>query len=159
MIYYIYKVRRKQTSIHFSRSALPHRYLRYISWISWNGGHRPPQAGFPPVLHTKPQLRDIFAAVPILKAAIARPYLYFHLEDKANILPIFPREKEKHLFSLFSRTFACRSSYVALPAVPRACRPRPICGRSIACPTSFSAALLQTKKCGPTALRREPAKV
>ena len=35
MIYYIYKVRRKQTSIHFSRSALPHRYLRYISWISW----------------------------------------------------------------------------------------------------------------------------
>lgn len=36
-------MRRKQTSIRFSRSALPHRYLRYISWISWNGGHRPPR--------------------------------------------------------------------------------------------------------------------
>ena len=67
MIYYIYKVRRKQTSIRFSRSVLPHRYLRYISWISWNGGRRPPQAGFPyrAPLCAATRARIVFAAVPI----------------------------------------------------------------------------------------------
>lgn len=52
----------------------------------------------------------------------------------------------------------CRSSCVALPAAILACRQRPICGRSIACP---SRRLLRPshkqKKCGPAALRREPA--
>lgn len=130
---------------------LTHRYLRYISW---NGGHSPPQAGFSTPCRNPRTHR--FAAVPIPKAAIARPYLYFHLEDKANTLPIFPPKKT--LFFPFSRTFACRSFRVALPAALRACCPRPICGRSIACrPRRLLRPSHKQKKRGPTALRREPA--
>ena len=57
-------MRRKQTSIRFSRSALPHRYLRSISWISWV--HRPQPSTswvFSPVPQLRP--RRFSAAVPI----------------------------------------------------------------------------------------------
>lgn len=128
MIYYIYKVRRKQTSIRSSRSALPHRYLRSISWISWVRGHRPQPstswvAGAP-----VPQ----FAAAPIPqgRGSCARPYLCFHPEDRQTPSGLSSR-KRKQLSFLFSRIFACRSSCVALPAsflshLLLATHPRPV---------------------------------
>ena len=118
MIYYIYKVRRKQTSIHFFRSVPTHRYLRSISWISWNGGHRPQQAGssIPCSALCRSCARIVFAAVPIPKAAIAAPLPLLPPERQANALQSFPREKEKHLSPFFSRAFGCRSFRVALPA-------------------------------------------
>ena len=119
MIYYIYKVRRKQTSIRFSRSVLPHRYLRCISWISWNG-HRPPQAGFPPSVATAPAT---FSAVPIPKAAIATLLPLPPPGGQANTPPIFPQNNPLP----FSRTpLACRSSCVALPAALPTIHPRPV---------------------------------
>lgn len=156
MIYYIYKVRRKQTFIRSSRSALSHRYLRYISWISWNGGHRPPQAGsqfhlVPQSAHTSFSRRRLHP-----KAAIAATLSPPPLGEQANILRSFLQEKEKHPSSLFPRaSCARRSSCVALPAssphVP------PIRGRSAARPSRRFCGLPINKKCGPAALRREPA--
>lgn len=104
-----------------------HRYLRSISWK----GISPLQAGSR--FHPVPQLREPFSRrCPYPRPRSLRPCLYFHLEDKANILPIFPREKEKHLSSLFPHTFARRSSRATLPTA-RTCCLRPIRGRSIAC--------------------------
>lgn len=137
MIYYIYKVRRKQTSIRFSRFTLLHRY---ISWISWNGGHRPPQAGFPLVLHPVPQPAHASFSRRCLypKAAIAALLLLSLPRKQRKYLLIFsPEKKKKHLSSLFSRTFACRSSRVAMLAFPRTRCPRSIRGLSI------------TRSCGP----------
>lgn len=83
------------------------------------------------------------------------PYLrlYFHLEDKANIPPIFPREEEKYLPPLFPAqlSHAAPSALLARAASgPSAAGPSPavhvvFCGPPI------------NKKCGPAALRREPA--
>ena len=113
MIYYIYKVRRKQTSIRSSHSVLTHRHLRYISWISWNGGHRPPQAGFPPVLHPVPQLRAVFAAVPIPKAAIAATLSLLppggQSKHPSNLSP------EKHFSSLFRAPLRVAPSALLCP--------------------------------------------
>ena len=97
-------MRRKQTSIHFSRSVPTHRYLRSISWISWV---RRPQAAKVSTLyklgfHPEPQSAHMSFSwrSPRPKAAIATLHLCFRWEDKANIPPIFPREKEEHLSSL-----------------------------------------------------------
>lgn len=133
MIYYIYKVRRKQTSIRFSRSVLTHRYLRYISWISWNGDHRPPRAGFPPVLRPVPQPAhaSFFAAAPIPKAAIAAPLPLLPPGGQSkHPSNLFPR-KRKHLSSLFpAQLLPAVPSVLLCPQALRAC-----CGRSIArCP-------------------------
>ena len=154
MIYYIYKVRRKQTSIRFSRSVPTHRYLRYISWISWNGGHKPPQAGFP---HCAPpraatRARIVFAAAPIPRAAIAAPLPLLPPGGQSKRPPIFP---PKNIFlpffahlcvSLLPRCSARNSSRVSPAAQPRPAH------RSLLRPSH------KQKKCGPTALRREPAK-
>ena len=135
MIYYIYKVRRKQTSIRFSRSVLPHRYLRCISWISWNG-HRPPQAGFPPSVATA---RGVCGGTPIPKAAIATLLPLPPPGGQANTPPIFPQNNPLP----FSRTpLACRSSCVALPAALPTIHPRPV----HRLPHIVSAASPQTKK-------------
>lgn len=64
--------------------------------------------------------------------------------------PIFPQEKEKHPSSLFPRASHVLFLLCCSAHEPHACRPRPICGRSICGPPT-------NKKCGPTALRREPA--
>ena len=149
MIYYIYKVRRKQTSIHFSRSALPHRYLRYISWISWNGGHRPPQAGFHPV----PQpARTVFAAVPIPQGRNScDPTSTSTWRTKQTSLQSFPR---KNIFlPFFARlcvSLLPRCSARSSSRVSPAARLRPV-RHSLLRPSH------KQKKCGPTALRREPA--
>ena len=151
MIYYIYKVRRKQTSIRFSRSVLPRRYLRYISWISWNG-HRPPQAGFPPSVatargvlrrHAYTQGRDSYAPTSTPPGG------------QANTPPIFPQNNPLP----FSRTpLACRSSCAALSASSsRTTHDPSAAGPSPAPPTSFLRPPHKQKKCGPAALRREPA--
>lgn len=115
MIYYIYKVRRKQTSIRFSRFTLPHRYLRYISWISWEG-ISPLQAGFfhPCSAHVPQPARAIFAAVPIPQGRDScAPISNFHLEDKANIPPIFP--PKKHFSSLFRAPLRVAPSALLCP--------------------------------------------
>lgn len=97
MIYYIYKVRRKQTSIRSSRSALPHRYLRYISWISWV--RRP---------RCQPSTSWVSTCAPLRAATRARHFhggtyilqprscLCHRLGDRANIL------KKKKTTSLLS---------------------------------------------------------
>ena len=128
MIYYIYKVRRKQTSIRFSRSALPHRYLRYISWISWNGGYRPPPSTswvFSPV----PQLRTVCGGAYTLRPQQWRSCLCFRPEEN-NYSLIFPQEKERQSSFFLSR--ASHTSLLLYCAIhePHTCRPRPICGRS-----------------------------
>ena len=153
MIYYIYKVRRKQTSIRSSRSALPHRYLRYISWISWNG-RRPPRYqpsiswGFSVPCHSR--AHHFRGGAYVLRLRQLRSCCQ---KVRKTSPDLSPEKKKKHLSPLFSRTFACRFSCVALPTA-RACCPRPIRGRSTAC----SCGPPINKKCGPAALRREPAK-
>lgn len=156
MIYYIYKVRRKQTSIHFSRSALPHRYLRYISWISWNGGHRP-QPSTSWVFHLVPQLRTVFPRrCPYPKAAVAA------------LLPLLPARREQLPSDLSSRKrkqplspFPTHLSRVAPPALlcPQLLRISPATsrGRSATRASRRFRGPPINKKCGPAALRREPA--
>lgn len=155
MIYYIYKVRRKQTFIHFSRSALPHRYLRYISWISWNGSHRPPPAGF---FHPVPQPAHASFSRRCLypKAAIAAPLSLPPPRGQSKRPPIFPPRKRKNFFFPFFRApLRAAPSVLLCPQALRTC-----CGRSIArCPRRLLRPSHKQKKCGPTALRREPAKV
>ena len=151
MIYYIYKVRRKQTSIRFSRSVLPHRYLRCISWISWNG-HRPPQAGFPPSVATAPAA--FCGGTPIPKAAIATLLPLPPPGGQANTPPIFPQNNPLP----FSRTpLACRSSCAALSASSSRTAHDPSAAGPSPAPTSFLRPPHKQKKCGPAALRREPA--
>ena len=129
MIYYIYKVRRKQTSIRSSRSVLTHRYLRYISWISWKGGHRPPQAGF---FHTEPQsrLRHFRGGAYTQGRDRRAPTSTSTWRTKQTSFRSFPEKKKKTSFFPFPRTFACRSSCVALPAssshILPAAHPRPV---------------------------------
>ena len=156
MIYYIYKVRRKQTSIRFFRFTLPHRYLRYISWISWNGGHRPPQAGFfrpvPQPAHASFSRRCLYP-----KAAIAAllPLLPPGGQSK-HPSDLFPRKRKTSFFP-FPRTALTRRSFrVALTA--SSSRVLPAAGPSPAVHAVFCGPPINKKKCGPTALRREPAK-
>lgn len=127
MIYYIYKVRRKQTSIRSSRSALSHRYLRCISWISWNS-HRPqPFTSWV----ASPQSATFSRRCLCHKAAIvARPYLCFHPEGRPTPSGLSSR-KRKQLSFLFSARLCvsfllCCSAYKLFA--------RAACGRSIACP-------------------------
>ena len=145
MIYYIYKVRRKQTSIRFFRFTLPHRYLRYISWISWNGGHRPPQAGF---FHTEPQLRarHFHGGAYIQGCDSCDPAAIATQKAKKASPNLFPKKK-KNIFLPFSRiALTRRSSYVALLAVPHTRCRRPIRGRSITC---FRGPPINKKNAGP----------
>ena len=102
MIYYIYKVRRKQTSIHFSRSALPHRYLRYISWISWI---LRPQAAKVSTLYklgffhteSQPRTRCFRGGAYILAA----PLPLLPPGGQANALRSFLKKKKNNLFPFF----------------------------------------------------------
>lgn len=133
MIYYIYKVRRKQTSIRFSRSVPAHRYLSWISWVrrpqpstSWVSTRTPPEPQlrarrFRGGAHTQGRDRYALAAIAIWKTS-KHPF---------DLLP----RKRKLSFFPFSRVpLVCRSFRVALPTA-RTCRPRSICGRSAACPS------------------------
>lgn len=138
MIYYIYKVRRKQTSIYFSRSALPHRYLRYISWISWV---RRPQPSISWVFrlcrncaHTASR-RRLYPRPQQLRSC------YRHIEQLLSNLS--PRKRKTILFlSLAHLSYAAPLVLLCPQPFARAA----IRGRSI---TSFSAALPQTKNAGP----------
>lgn len=153
-------MRRKQTSIRFSRSVPTHRYLRSISWISWV---RRLQAAalYKLGFHTEPQSAHTLFSRRCLypRPAIAMPYLClcFHLENRQISLRSFP-EKKKNIFLPFPRTALTRRSFlVALPTIPRAFRQRPIAaGPSPAVHVVFCG-LPINKKCGPAALRREPA--
>ena len=125
-------MRRKQTSIRFSRSALPHRYLRYISWISWV--HRPQPSTswvFPPRAATAHRFsrRCLYHKAAI----VARLCLCFHPEDKQTPSGLSSRKRKQlsFLFSHFSRVVPPVS--LCPRALFRTCRQRPICGRSIAC--------------------------
>ena len=148
-------MRRKQTSIRFSRSALSHRYLRSISWV------RRPQAAALYKLGRGPTLcrncaRTIFAAVPIPQGRNScAPLPLLPPGGQANALRSFLKKKKTALFP-FSRIFACRCSCVALPAsslshVPPATHLRPVHH------VAFCGPPINKKKCGPAALRREPA--
>lgn len=153
MIYYIYKVRRKQTSIRSSRSALTHRYLRYISW---NGGRRPQPSTswvFPPLCRSC--ARVVFAAVPMPQNRDSCALASASTWRTSKRPPIFPQEKEKHPSSLFPRASHVLFLLCCSAHEPHACRPRPICGRSI---TSPSAALPQTKNAGPRHYAANPQK-
>ena len=153
MIYYIYKVRREQTSIRFSRSALPHRYLRSISWKSWNG-RKPPQAGSQ--FHTVPQSAhtSFFAAAPISQGRDSYALVVIATQKAKKASPnLFPKKKKTTFLPIPTR----RSPCVALPAsphVPPAAHLRPVHhppSRRLLRPP------YKQKKCGPAALRREPA--
>ena len=126
-------MRRKQTSIRFSRFTLPHRYLRSISWISWEGGHRPPPAGF---FHPVPQPAHASFSRRCLypKAAIAAllPLLPPGGQSK-HPSDLFPRKRKTSVFPFPRTALTRRSSCIALPAVPHAYYPRPIRGRSATC--------------------------
>ena len=147
MIYYIYKVRRKQTSIHFSRSALPHRYLRSISWISWNGGHRPqPSTSWvstcapPCAASCAPACDEVphqAAALPLLPPG-----------GQANALRSFLKKKKTALFPFFA--------YLYVSFLLR-CSTRKLFARRLRPSTACSCGPPINKKCGPAALRREPA--
>lgn len=150
MIYYIYKVRRKQISIRFFRFTLPHRYLRYISWISWEGGHRPPPAGSSipcSTLCRSPRTHRFRGGAYPPKPQQLRPYLCLHPEDRQTPSDLSPEKKKKHLSSLFPRTSrvslllycSARGSSRILPAAHLRPVHRPLS-------TSPSAALPQTKK-------------
>lgn len=102
-----------------------------------------------------PQLRAVFRGGAYTLRPRQLCSCFRHSEDRTTTLQSFP----KNNLLPFSRVpLAYRSSCVALPAAIRAYYPRPIRGRSIACP---SRRLLwpphKQKKCGPAALRREPA--
>lgn len=162
MIYYIYKVRRKQTSIRFSRSVLTHRYLRSISWISWNGRRPPrypPSTSWVPTPNHSPRTRCFRNGAHTPRPAIAMPYLRlcFHPENRQTPSDLFSR-KRKHLSSLFPAQLShaapplllCLRSLARAASGPSAAGPSPavhvvFCGPPI------------NKKCGPAALRREPA--
>ena len=135
MIYYIYKVRRKQASIRSSRFTLPHRYLRYISWISWI---RRPQAATswistrtPPRAATR--ARIVFAAAPIPQGHDSCGPISASTQRIGKRPPIFPPRKRKNIFLPF---FA----HLCVSLLPRcsarsSSRVSPIRGRSIArCP-------------------------
>lgn len=156
MIYYIYKVRRKQTSIHFSRSALPHRYLRYISWISWND-HRPQPSTSWVSTCAPPRVASCAPAYDEVPHPAALLLLLSPSRRERKYLLVFSREKEKHLSSFFPHIshaplLLCRSTHG--PRVP-------LRGPSAAGPPSASHVVFcgppTNKKCGPAALRREPA--
>lgn len=149
-------MRRKQTSIHFSRSVPTHRYLRYISWISWVRGHRP-QPSTSWVSHPVPQFAhtSFSRRSPRPKAAIATLLPLLSLGGQSKYPSDFSSRKRKtSFFPFFRGPLARRSSCAALPIsssrVPPAAHLRPVhhvafCGPPI------------NKKCGPAALRREPA--
>lgn len=147
-------MRRKQTSIHFSRSALPHRYLRYISWISWNG-HRPQPSTSWVFPHRAAAMRATFfrGGAYALRPQQLRS-CYRHSEDRTTALRSFPKN---NLLSFPHAPLACRFFCVALPASPA----RVACGPSAAGPSPAVhvafCGLPINKKCGPAALRREPA--
>ena len=92
-----------------------------------------------------------FSAVPIPKAAIATLLPLPPPGGQANTPPIFPQNNPLP----FSRTpLACRSSCVALPAALPTIHPRPVHRLP---PHRFCGLPTNKKKCGPAALRREPA--
>lgn len=113
MIYYIYKVRRKQTSIRSPCSALPHRYLRYISWKSW-------------IRRPQPSTSWVSTCAPLRAATRARHFhggtyilqprscLCHRLGDRANIL----KKKKTTSLPFPHASLTCRPSRVALPAAP-----------------------------------------
>lgn len=127
-------MRRKQTSIRFFRFTLPHRYLRYISWISWNGGLWPPQAGFHPVpqpAHASFSRRCLYPKAAIA-AALSLPPPRGQSKHPSNLSP------EKTSFSLFPAQL--------LPAVPSVLLcPRAARGPSAAGPSP----VLHVAFCGP----------
>ena len=111
-------MRRKQTSIRFSRSVPTHRYLSWISWV------RRPQPSTSWVSTRAAVARATFPRrCPYPRPRSLRPYFCLHLEGKANI---FPREKEKTSFFPFRAPLR-----VALPAsssrVLPATHPQPVC--------------------------------
>lgn len=124
-------MRRKQTSIHFSRSALPHRYLRSISWISWNS-HRPPR--YRPstswVFHLVPQSTTFSRRRLYPKTAIAA-LLPPPPARREQLLSDFPQEKEKPS-SLFPRISHALLLLCCSARSNSRASPRSICGRSIA---------------------------
>ena len=121
-------MRRKQASIRSSRSALPHRYLRYISWISWKGVS-PLQAGFLPVFH--PVSHPVRPPTTKSRIQLRSCCCCRHPEEKENIYWSFPEKKKNILLLFFHAPLACRSSCVALPASPT----RAACGPSAAGPS------------------------
>lgn len=128
MIYYIYKVRRKQTSIHFSRSVPTHRYLRYISWISWNG-HRPQpftswvSRSVPQFAHALFSRRRLYP-----KAAIATPLSLLPPGGQANALRSSSRRRKQlsFLFRAPLRVILPALLYPRSLAVPPAVHLRPV---------------------------------
>ena len=156
MIYYIYKVRRKQTSIRFSRSALPHRYLRYISWISWKG-ISPLQAGFP---HRAAVCAHVVfrGGAYTLRPQQRRSCLCFRPEEN-NYSLTFPQEKERQSSFFLSRV--SHTSLLLYCAIhePHTCRPRSIRGRSIACrPRRLLRPPHKQKNAGPQHCAANPLK-
>lgn len=145
MIYYIYKVRRKQTSIRSSRSALPHRYLRSISW----NDHRPQPSTSWVSTCAPPRVASCAPAYDEVPHPAALLLLLSPSRRERKYLLVFSREKEKHLSSLSRASLTRRSSCVALPTA-RTCRQRPIRGRSAACrPRRFLRPSHKQKNAGP----------
>ena len=114
-------------------------------------GRNPLQAGLSTSCRS-PRTR-FFAAAPIPQGRDSCAPAVVAIQKRKKIsTDLFPRKRKTSVFP-FSRTALTRRSFrVALPTV-RACRQRPICDRS----TTSSCGLPTNKKCGPAALRREPA--
>lgn len=153
MIYYIYKVRRKQTSIRFSCFTLLHRYLRSISWVrrpqaatSWVSTRAPPCAT---------AARRFRGGAYTPKAAIAATLPLLPPGEQANALRSFPEKKKNICLPFFPH-----SSHT--PFLPR-CSARElfahtIRGSSAVGLPSASAASLQTKNAGPRHCAANPQK-
>lgn len=138
MIYYIYKVRRKQTSIRFSRSAPTHRYLRSISWISWNG-HRPqPSTSWVFPHRAAVCAHVVFAAVPIPQGrGSCAPASASAWRTKQIFLQSL-LEKKRNIYLPFPRTALTRRSSCVAPSAllcPLPLSRAAIRGRSAACPS------------------------
>lgn len=144
----------KQGHLHSLRSALPHRYLRCISWISWNG-HRP-------------QPSTSWVASP-QSATFSRRCLYHKAAIAAPLLLSLPRRQRKHLLILSPRKR--KTSFFPFPAQPAhtpfllCCSAyklfaRAACGPSAAGPSPAPHVAFRgppiNKKCGPAAFAANP---
>lgn len=147
MIYYI-QSEGKQGHLHSLHSASPHRYLRYISWVSWI---RRPQAA---KVSTR---RKLGARLAPTKGAARN----FSVAAIQYLRPPLTPQDRSILFcsSLFRNKPLCSSPRKRknnLLPFPCAALPRCFRGWSVAACSPASAALPQTKKCGPAAVAANP---
>lgn len=118
-------------------------------------GRNPLQAGF---FHLVPQLRTVFAGGPIPQGRDSYAPASASARRTSKRPPVFPQEKENSSLSFFPR--ASRAPFLlccsARELLTRATRDPSAAGLPPAVHVAFCGHPIN-KKCGPAALRREPA--